>query len=145
MKKQKIHTAQLIDTLQNQLQQTNICGTLKDVQTLALEHNLPIEYTHKKVQEGWNLKPKGMIQILWERGFINPNKSVREYTVNGRKRNKDNNNIIPGTSLRELVQNLPDFKIESTFLQFQAQQLRGQVCCSPKYHPEIAGEAVEFC
>ena len=25
------------------------------------------------------------------------------------------------------------------------QQLRVQVCCSPKYHPEIAGETTKFC
>ena len=135
----------MIDTLQNELQQTNIRGTLKEAQVLSLQYNLPIQYTCKKVQEGWNLKPKEMMQILWERGFIDPNKSVRDYTLNGRKSIKGDNNIIPGTSLRELVRNLPDFKTETTLLQFQAQQFGVQVRCNPKYHPEIAGEAVEFC
>ena len=30
-------------------------------------------------------------------------------------------------------------------LQFRAEQLGVQINCSPKYHPEIAGEAIEFC
>ena len=86
-----------------------------------------------------------MLQILWERGFIDSNKSVRDYSTNGKKSHKDSNKIIPGSSLKELIQNLPDFKEELTLLQFRAQQLGVQVCCSPKYHPEIAGEDVEFC
>ena len=102
------------------MQQTNICGMLKDVQALCLEHNLSIEFTCKKVQEGWSLKPKGMmqIQILWERGYIDPNKSVRNYTVNVKKLNKDDNNFIPSTSLRELICNLPNFAYKTTLLQF---------------------------
>lgn len=42
------------------------------------------------------------------------------------------------------MKNLPDFKEEVTLLQFRAQQLGVQLRCSPKYHPEIAGEAIEF-
>lgn len=38
-----------------------------------------------------------------------------------------------------------DFKEEITLLQFRAEQLGVKLRCSPKYHPEIAGEAVEFC
>ena len=32
-----------------------------------------------------------------------------------------------------------------TLLQFRASQLRVTVECSPKFHPKIAGEGVEFC
>ena len=86
-----------------------------------------------------------MLQVLWERGWIDPSKSVREYTVNGKKSNTNNEEIIPGSSLKELMQNLPDFKEEITLLQYRASQLGVRVRCSPKYHPEIAGEAIEFC
>ena len=32
-----------------------------------------------------------------------------------------------------------------TLLQLRAEQLGVKLRCSPKYHPEIAGEAIEFC
>ena len=86
-----------------------------------------------------------MLQVLWERGFIDPRKSVRYYTKDGRKLSKDNNDIIQGTSLKEIIENLPDFKAEITLLQYCTQQLGVEVRYSPKYHPEFAGEAIEFC
>ena len=70
---------------------------------------------------------------------------MSHYTVNGKKENKDDKDTIPGTSLKELMLNLPDFKSETTLLQYQAEQLGVRVICSPKYHPEIAGEAIEYC
>ena len=65
--------------------------------------------------------------------------------MNGKKSNQDSNEIIPGSSLKQAIQNLPDFKEEVTLLQYRAHQLEVQLRCSPKYHPEIAGEAIEFC
>ena len=63
-------------------------------------------------------KPKGMLQILWERGFINlelSNKEVvRQYSENGKK--GDDGIIIPSTNLRAIISNLPDFKLELTLL-----------------------------
>jgi hypothetical protein len=36
------------------------------------QNNIPYKVTTKIINEGWNGKPKGMLQILWERGFIDP-------------------------------------------------------------------------
>ena len=124
---------------------SNISGSLKDIQAIAVSHNLPIQYTINKVQEGWMHKPKGMLQILWERGFIDPEKGVSDYAINGKKIRKGDDDIIPGSNLKNLIDNLPDFKEELTLLQYQAKQLDVEVRCSPKYHPKIAGEAIEFC
>ena len=99
------------------------------------------------MKEGWSNKPKGMLQILYERGFINPvmtkQEMLRYYTIVGRK--DASGNYIPGTSLRKIIENLPDFKAEITLLQYQTKQLGVEVDCSPKYHCEIAGEAIEYC
>ena len=62
--------------------QTHVGGSYQQILDLAKELDIPTEYKRTKIQEGWFGKPKGMIQILWERGFINPNKSVRDYTKN---------------------------------------------------------------
>ena len=56
-----------------------------------------------------------------------------------------NGQKIPGTSLKSIIKNLPDFKEEITLLQHRANQLNVRLECSPKYHPEIAGEGIEYC
>ena len=58
---------------------------------------------------------------------------------------KNNSEVIPGSGLKEMILNLPDFINEMTLLQYQAQKLGVSIDCSPKYHPEIAGEGIEFC
>ena len=86
-----------------------------------------------------------MIHVLWERGWIDPSKNVRDYSVNGKKVKKGNDSIIPGSNLKQLIDDLPDFREGLTLLQFRAKQLGVELRCSPKYHPEIAGDAIEFC
>ena len=41
---------------------------------LCKNNNLPLKKTISIVEEGWSGKPKGALQILWERGWIDPNK-----------------------------------------------------------------------
>ena len=41
-----------------------------------------------------------MLQILWERGWIDPTKDVREYTISGKIINKESKDIVPGLSLK---------------------------------------------
>jgi hypothetical protein len=49
----------------------------------------PYKVKTKTINERWNGKPKGMLQILWERGFIDPIieplKAEGFYTNNGKK------------------------------------------------------------
>ena len=72
-------------------------------------------------------------------------KNVSEYSVHGKTIRKGENDTVPGSSLKKLIDDLPDFKEEIAFLQFQAERPGIKLRCSPEYHPEIAGEAVEFC
>ena len=70
---------------------------------------------------------------------------MSEYSVHGKTIRKGENDTVPGSSLKKLIDDLPDFKEEIAFLQFQAERPGIKLRCSPEYHPEIAGEAVEFC
>ena len=47
--------------------------TLKDVQETAAAKNIPITTEECDMLEGWLGKPKGIKQILWERGLLDPN------------------------------------------------------------------------
>ena len=114
--------AQLIDVIKRKTNLPNICGTLAEIQALATLHDIPICFERRNIREGWCNKPKGMLQILWERGFIIPAKDVRFYSVNGKEVNIDSKEIIAGTSLKQIVDRLPDFKEELTLLQFRAKQ-----------------------
>ena len=124
-----------------------ICENLKEVQESATKLDISIDFITKKVLEGWVGKPKGMLQILWERRFLDSSKNAKELMK------EFNNNFkkvmikksMPGTNLRRIVANLPDFKQEITLLQFRAKQLGVSIDCSPKFHPEIAREGIGFC
>ena len=60
---------------------------------LANENNVPISTSENNVTKGWVNKPKGILQILWERGFIDEFqvKSPRSsrYSKDGRKGDVD--------------------------------------------------------
>ena len=52
--------------------------------------------------------------------------------------------IIPGTSLKEMMNQLLDFSTEETLLQYHGRLLGVIVDRTPKCHPEIAGKGVEY-
>jgi len=116
-------------------------GNLKKLQELARNNSLPIEYEKPVVKEGWVGKSKGMLQILYERGFLNP-QLINSYTINGSK--DEYGAVIPGTSLKEMMNSLEDFCEEETLLQHHGRLLNVIVDRTPKCHPEIAGEGVEY-
>jgi hypothetical protein len=104
--------------------------------------NIQLTYEEQTVKEGWVGKPKGALQILWERGFINPDKGITWYTWDGRKDNYDN--WIPESSLKHLMSQHYDFANELTLLQFIGLELGITVDRTPKCHPEMAGEGIEY-
>jgi hypothetical protein len=65
--------------------------------------------------EGWEGKPKGMLQIICERSFINPEKKD-DCTLHGKK--DAFGKVIPETSLKHLMSLLTDFIEEKTLLQY---------------------------
>ena len=53
-------------------------------------------------------------------------------------------NIIPGTNLKELMENAPDFLNEVTLLQEKLSTLGVTVHRLPKCHAELTGEGIEY-
>jgi hypothetical protein len=45
---------------------------------------VPTSTQISRVKEGWEVKSKGLVQLLWERGLIEGTK-VNSYTLTGRK------------------------------------------------------------
>jgi hypothetical protein len=116
-------------------------GSLKQIQQKAVQLHLPIKYTYDVILEGWMGKPKGSLQILYERGWIDPT-DLSSYTLEGKK--DDMGILRKETSLKLLIEMQPDFVSELTLLQFHGVKLGAIIDRSPKCHPEIAGEGIEY-
>jgi hypothetical protein len=87
-----------------------------------------------------------MLQILWERGFINTEQGGKQaynaYSIKGYKDQFGNCRL--DTSLKELIACLRDFEEEETMLQSIACRLGVHVDRTPKCHCKIAGEGIEY-
>ncbi|CAJ1937427.1 unnamed protein product [Cylindrotheca closterium] len=128
-----------------------INGNKADLQKRCTDNGIAISEMRMKIKQGWENKPKGMLQVLWERGFIDtavPKSELwKKYPEKGQKDNLGL--VMPGTALKEMVADLPDFQDEKTLLQYHAEGRSTAGCQimfirSPKCHPEIAGEGIEY-
>jgi hypothetical protein len=81
-------------------------------------------------------------EILWERGFIDPEKKKEDYTVDGKT--DAFGNVIRETSLKHLMSLLTNFIGKGSLLQDHGRLLGVKVVRSPKCHPKIAGEGIKY-
>jgi len=119
-------------------------GRLADLQKAATNLGILIEHVSNKVIEGWEGKSKGLLQVLWERGWINNenNNAYHYYTIPGRK--NEYNLTMPETSLKSLMASCTDFEEEETLLQHIGKTMGVVFDRSPKCHAEIASEGIEY-
>ena len=95
------------------------------------------------IEEGWCNKPKGALQVLYERGFIDPLcDAIKTYTMKGQK--QPDGSFDDTTSINHLMSIQPDFQDQETLLMFYGRQLGVTVDRTPKCHPELAGEGIEY-
>ena len=132
---------ELIDALLNG-KKISAKGNLKKITDLCTQNNISLTKETSVIDEGWVNKPKGMLQILYERGFLEPTRSMKTYTLDGKK--DEYGHVVPETSLKELISSLLDFQNEETLLQYHGRLLGVIVDRTPKCHPEIAGEGIEY-
>ena len=95
--------------------------------------------THR-TQPGWVGKGKGLLQVLWERGWIDVSK-LGDYRV---KAVDEDGNLIPERSLQHMMASCNDFENEVTQLEYVGQSCGVWVIITTKYHAEYAGEGVEY-
>ena len=136
----KYKMAELVQLLKDK-KNIVVQGNLKKIQELATYNNIPLQHEVPIIKEGWVNKPKGMLQVLYERGFLDP-KKINSYTIEGKQ--DEYGHTVPGTSLKEMMTSLLDFAEEETLLQYHGRLLDVIVDRTPKCHPEIAGEGIEY-
>ena len=117
-------------------------GTKPVLVARCQQANIPTVKTVENVIEmGWLGRSKGVLQILWERGWIDP-ENLSKYTMHGPK--DDNQNVMKEYSLNHLIRQCEDFVHEKTLLQYYGEELGSTIDRSPKCTPEVAGDGIEF-
>jgi hypothetical protein len=120
----------------------NVSGTVAQLKDTARRNNIPLVFEMQEILTGWEGQPKGMLQVLWERGFVDGSKSEKYYTIEGRK--DEFGNVDPTTSCKMMMEQQIDFIEEETLLQYHGRQLGVTIDRTPKCHPEMAGEGIEY-
>jgi hypothetical protein len=127
--------------------------TLEELQRIANNLNVSLDHEADVIIEGWVKKPKGILQVLYERGFIDRNRPLSDYSLDGKVEWKDEfGEIFPRylpLCLRYLLSECSDFKNEVSALEDLASKLtinesEVSIIYSPKYHCEIAGDGIEY-
>jgi hypothetical protein len=129
-----------------------------DLQKKAQNHGLDLKYEEEEVIEGWYGKPKGLLQVLWERGFIDESRldDYRKIVPKGWK--KDDGSIKDSKKeeaanfvLDGMLARCQDFATEIAHLEHVVGQIAATfdiniaVIHSVKYHCKCAGLGVEYC
>ena len=110
-------------------------ATLLGINTLKM-------VTHRLVA-GWEGKGKGkgLLQILWERGWVNES-LIRQYKM---RMEDDAGVLIPEFSLAHMMESCTDFQNKILQLEFVCHELGCKVLITTrKYHAEYAGEDIEY-
>jgi transposase len=117
--------------------------TKKGLQKRCQDHGLPHFIVKQVVDKGWVGKPKGILQVLWERGFIDPeDEKYKQYTMSGPK--DKHGHVDKGYSLVALMENCEDYTEELTLVQHCGKAMGITVDRTPKCHAELAGEGIEY-
>ena len=95
-----------------------------------------------KTLYGWEGKGKGLLQIAYERGWIDL-ATFRKGSYQVMKYD-DDGNLVPELSLRHLLANCTDFLSEQSQLEYVCESLGVRALITTKYHAEYAGEGVEY-
>ncbi len=116
-------------------------GKSKGHKKIAENNGILTKIEEQIIEEGWEGKLKGMLQILWEWGWIDEGR-LQDYTVNGQK--DALGTTINDTSLRYLFGNCEDFINEESMLQYYGRMMGVLVDQTPKCYCGLAGEGIGY-
>jgi hypothetical protein len=117
---------------------------LTELQELARANNIDHKTIRIREKKGWQGQPKGLLQVLWERGWIDESQ-IEKYTMDLSK--DDDGEVLEGAeiwSLKWMMASCLDFAEELTALQHVGNELGVSVLITPKFHAELAGEGIEY-
>ncbi len=117
---------------------------LVELQEHARNKGIETRVVRIREKKCWEGRPKGLLQVLWEGGWIDEaqhHKYTMDVATDG------NGEVLEGAkdwSLKCLTASCLDFSKEMTALQHVGSQLGISVIMTPKLHSGFAGEGVEY-
>ena len=130
---------------------------ISELKERAQQMGIELVKREEKQIEGCEGAPKGVLQVLYERGHIDPNIPITKYVMKVPDRWRDEDGKIKQQHeqdvrellLPEILARCDDFRHELTALEHLAELMSTQsstvvVTFSPKYHCELAGCGVEL-
>ena len=96
---------------------------LAELQEIARNNNIDPKIEKTRVKKGWEGQPKGLLQVLWERGWIDEGQ-LEKYTMD--PATDDDGEVLEGAedwSLTCLMASCLDFAEEMTALQHVGSKL----------------------
>jgi hypothetical protein len=112
---------------------------LTELQELAENNNIETKMVRLREKKGWEGRQKGLLQVLWERGWIDE-AQLDKYTIDAVT--DGDGEVLEGAedwSLKYLMATCLDFAKEMTALQHVGSQLGVSVIITPKFHAELIG------
>jgi hypothetical protein len=117
---------------------------LAELRDFARSNNIDLKKLKTREKKGWEGQLKGLLQVLWERGWIDHDHYDR-YRMD--PATNEDGEVLEGAeymSLQCLMACCLDFAEERTALQHVGDELGAAVIITPKFHAELAGEGVEY-
>ena len=102
--------------------------------SLTIGLDIKKRVTHRTVP-GWEGKGKGLLQILWEQGWVDET-MVSQYKLSTKESQE--------YPLTHLMDTCADFENELSQLAFVCHSLGAKALTTTKYHAEYAGEGIEY-
>jgi hypothetical protein len=117
----------------------------QELQDYARGKEIMLEVEYEVMEQGWEGQAKGLLQVLWERGFVKE-KEIEKYTVPSPYKEGD------PYLLRWLMAGCEDFASEKSAMEFLCEQMISSqqdsfevtMLLTTKYNCEMAGEGIEY-
>ena len=114
---------QLMDELKTREFSIRKYYSREEIEKLAQKYKIDLTYGQKEIIEGWVCKPKGLLQVIWERGWINT-EELNKYSGDGKSCQKDEFGKVTKENkrfvLRTLMLKTLDFTREQSAMTYNA-------------------------
>jgi hypothetical protein len=111
------------------------------LQEMASAQDIPLTKIVPNVEAGWVGKQKGLLQVLWERRWIDESR-LDDYTI---IRKDDAHGAVDlELSLQCLMESCLDFANEIMEVQPMGEKMGVRVISTTKFHAEMAGDGIEY-
>ena len=145
---------ELLQHLKREGFKDRVLHTMEQLNTHTNRLHVPLEITEDVIKLGWVGANKGLLQVLWERGFVDEYR-WSEYSIEGKKSWRDQDGKIKDQYrpylLQERMNNFGDFKNEKSAMEVLCDELSSKgdnnvyLLITPSTTPKLQGRGLNMC